>query len=479
MLFNSMTFVIFALVVIPLFFVLPQKARPVFLLAASWYFYMSWNVAYIFLFLGATLLSYFSARLIEDGFYRKAMLFVSIGISFGALFLYKYFGFTMSVIADFAGVFGLNLSVPEISLALPVGISFYTFQMVSYVFDVYRGKMRAQRNFVTYALYLAFFVQLVAGPIERAENLIPQFYEEHKFSLKRLERGMQRILWGYFKKMVVADRLSIFVDAVYQNPAAAGGTAGVVATVFFAFQIYCDFSGYCDIAIGVADIMGFRLSKNFDRPYLSASIGEFWDRWHITLSSWLFDYIYIPLGGSRVGKIRYVVNVMIVFLASGIWHGAGWTFIVWGFIHGCLVAGQKLMKKSGIRIIPQRIKDTFICRWIFVILTFCVVTAAWVFFRAQNLTDAWTVLSGISDFSLSHITDGSLLKFGMGMPELVFAAVSAVFLFVCEAVGEKISFDRVFRGSSKYVVYTLLALIVMIFGVYGSNIVKQFIYFQF
>ena len=479
MLFNSLTFVIFALIVIPVYFILPQKARPVFLLAASWYFYMSWNVVYIFLFLGATLLSYFAARLIESGFYRKTVLGISVGISFGALFLFKYFGFTMSVIADAAGLFGLDLTVPDISLALPVGISFYTFQMVSYVFDVYKGKMKAQRNFITYALYLAFFVQLVAGPIERAENLIPQFFEKQKPSLHRFERGLQRMLWGYFKKMVVADRLSIFVDAVYKNPAEAGGTAGVVATVFFAFQIYCDFSGYCDIATGVADIMGFRLSKNFDRPYISQSIGEFWDRWHMTLSSWLFDYIYVPLGGSRVGKVRYVINVMTVFVASGIWHGAGWTFIVWGLVHGIMVSGQKLMKKIGIRIIPERIKKTFICKAVFVVLTFCVVTVAWIFFRAGSLSDAFTVISGIKDFSFASLKDGSLLKFGLGNIEMRFAVASVVFLYVCEAIGSKIDFHRFFRGGLKYIVFTLLVLTVMIFGVYGSNVVKQFIYFQF
>lgn len=479
MLFNSLTFVIFAIIVIPLFFLLPKKVKPVFLLFASWYFYMSWNFVYIFLFLGATALSYAAARLIEGDFHKKPVLIISVGISFGTLFLFKYFGFTMSVIADIAGTFGLNLTVPKLSLALPVGISFYTFQMISYVFDVYNGKMKAQKNFITYALYLAFFVQLVAGPIERAENLIPQFYEEHRFSFKRLGRGMQKILWGYFKKMVVADRLSIFVDAVYADPSSAGATAGVVATVFFAFQIYCDFSGYCDIAIGIADIMGFRLTKNFDRPYLSCSIGEFWDRWHMTLSSWLFDYIYIPLGGSRVGKLRYVLNVMIVFVASGIWHGAGWTFIVWGLIHGFFVAGQKLMKKSGIRIIPEKIKKTFVCKAVFAVITFCIVTAAWTFFRAASLSDAWVILSGIPKVSLSEIKDGILLGFGMSYVELIVAVLSVVVLYLSEAIGSKISFERVFRGGSKYVVFTLLVLLVMIFGVYGSDTVKQFIYFQF
>ncbi len=479
MLFNSMTFIVFAAVVIPLFFVLPQKLRPVFLLGASWYFYMSWNVAYIFLFLGATLLSFLSALLIERGFFRKAVLITSVLISFGTLFLFKYFGFTMSVIADIVRLAGINLTVPQIGLALPVGISFYTFQMVSYVFDVYRGKMQAQRNFITYALYLAFFVQLVAGPIERAENLIPQFSQKHSFSLKRAERGIARVLWGYFKKMVVADRLSVFVDAVYAMPETAGGTAGVIATVFFAIQIYCDFSGYCDIAIGIADILGFRLSKNFDKPYFSSSIGEFWDRWHITLSSWLMDYVYIPLGGSRVKTPRYILNVLIVFIASGIWHGAGWTFIVWGLIHGLLVAMQKLMKKSGFRIIPEKIKKTAVCEIVFTLLTFSAVCCAWVFFRAESLTDAWTILKSFGDFSASQVFDGSLLSFGLSLPELLFAAGSSLFLFVCEGIGTKADFNTVFKGGSKYLIFALLILIVIIFGIYGENTVKQFIYFEF
>ncbi len=481
MLFNSVTFFIFIALVIPVYFLLPQKGRPLFLLGASWYFYMSWNVVYLGLLVGFTALIFVLSGRIEKtnrNKWKKAYLVTGLLLSFGSLFLFKYFDYTAQISADLLRLVGISVQPLKLGWVLPVGISFFTFQMTGYLIDVYRGRMKHEKNFIYFALYVSFFPQLVAGPIERAQNLLPQFKKKHKFRLATFRCNIVRVLWGYFKKVVVADRLAIFVDAVYSAPHEFGGWVTLLATLFFAVQIYCDFSGYCDIAIGLARIMGFKLMTNFDRPYMATSIKEFWDRWHISLSTWLRDYIYIPLGGNRVSRLRYFWNILVTFTASGVWHGAGLTYLLWGFCHGGAVAGHRLLfgrkKKS----------KNFFVKSLGWVATFVFVCAAWVLFRAQNMGDALTLFQNMTSYSdlgaLIANSESQLYSCGLTGAELVVAMVSIVLLFGFEVKGETILLSSVkWVAPCRWLVLLLLLFICIIFGVYGANTVTQFIYFQF
>ena len=338
MLFNSFHFFFFFIIVTSLYFLFPHKFRWALLLAASCYFYMAFIPVYI-LILGFTIvIDYFAGIWLEksEGKKRKYFLIASLIANIGVLAIFKYYNFLNNNLSDLLNSFGYNNSIPNLSIILPIGLSFHTFQAMSYTIEVYRGNQKAERNFGIYSLYVMFYPQLVAGPIERPQNLIHQFYEKHYFDYERVVEGLKLMLWGLFMKLVIADRLAIYVNAVYNNSAQHSGITLLVATVFFAFQIYCDFAGYSSIAIGAARVMGFNLMTNFNRPYFSTSISEFWKRWHISLSSWFKDYLYISLGGNRVSIPRWYLNLFIVFVISGLWHGANWTFIIWvrlmGFI---------------------------------------------------------------------------------------------------------------------------------------------------
>lgn len=481
MLFNSVAFLLFIAVVIPVYFLLPQKLRPVFLLGASWYFYMSWNVAYLGLLVGFTALIFVLSSLMDktdSQATRKGLLVTGLVLSFGSLFLFKYFDYTARLSAELFGWLGISVAPLQLGWMLPVGISFFTFQMTGYLIDVYRKEMAHEKNFLYFALYVSFFPQLVAGPIERAQNLLPQLKEKHTFQRAVVKQNILLVLWGYFKKVVVADRLAIFVDGVYSAPSGVDGWVTLLATLFFAVQIYCDFSGYCDIAIGLAKILGFRLMTNFNRPYHATSIKEFWDRWHISLSTWFRDYVYIPLGGNRVSKIRYFWNILITFTASGVWHGAGLTYLLWGFFHGIMVAGHRLL--FGRNKKKHKWPIAFVC-WL---LTFLLVCGAWVLFRAQTLTDAITVFANMTRYSdlgtLISNLDSPLYQQGLGGAELIVALVSIVLLFSLEIKGDKMlqSADRWF-APFRWTAELLLLFVCIIFGVYGANTVTQFIYFQF
>ena len=319
MLFNSFEFLIFFVIFFVIYFAVPHKYRWAFVLVASYYFYMSWNVGYVFLILGSTTLDYLISKKmagLPNKAQRKKYLIVSIIFNLGLLFIFKYFNFFGSLISQIIVILGWNYQVPFVDLPLPVGISFYTFQTMSYTIDVYRGKTKAESHFGIFALFVSFFPQLVAGPIERPSRLIPQFYKKIDFDYKRVTSGLKLMTWGLFKKIVIADRLAYYVNTVYSDPSSFDSFALIVATYFFAFQIYCDFSGYSDIAIGVARVFGFELMENFRQPYFSQSISEFWGRWHISLSTWFKDYLYIPLGGNRVAKPRWLLNLLIVFVVS-------------------------------------------------------------------------------------------------------------------------------------------------------------------
>lgn len=344
MLFNSYNFMIFFPIVTIIYFLIPHKARYIWLLIASYFFYMCWNVKYALILLASTAITYISAIFIDKEDKKqleekqkikskKYWVILSIVTNLVILFLFKYFNFFLENINKFLLSFNVKLTEQRLNVILPVGISFYIFQALSYTIDVYRKTVKPEKNFLKYALFVSFFPQLVAGPIERSSNLLRQINEKHYFDFQRVKDGILLMLWGFFQKIIIADRAAIVVDTIFNNYSSYGGIYIIFAVILFAFQIYCDFAGYSGIAIGAAKVMGFELMENFKSPYLSKSISEFWRRWHISLSSWFRDYIYIPLGGNRKGTLRKYINLMIVFLLSGLWHGANWTFVIWGALN--------------------------------------------------------------------------------------------------------------------------------------------------
>ncbi len=475
--FISIEFIIFAFIVFPLYFLLPARRRWILLLIASYIFYAFSRASYIFLIAFSTWIDYWVARNLgntptEQRRKRKLLLLTSITVNLGVLFIFKYFNFFSSSIAFFTGQAPLSLDV-----ILPVGISFYTFQSMAYTIDVYRGLVQPEKHFGIFATYIAFFPQLVAGPIERAPNLLPQFRKVFNFDYDRVVSGLRLVLWGAFKKVFIADRLAIYVNAVYNDLPSYGGLPLWVATFFFAFQIYCDFSGYSDIAIGLARIMGFDLMKNFDQPYFSQSISEFWRRWHISLSTWFRDYVYIPLGGNRVSLGRNLVNLFVVFVVSGLWHGANWTFVLWGAIHGVVVvvetAYRRLISKE------QRLHIPALVRWA---LTFAIADFAWIFFRANSIQDAGYVLGKLFDFSQGGAT---LLKpvFDLALdPHIEFLLLggSIVLLLGIEWLNRHIQLEAkvMRRPLVRWALYYAGALAVL-FAFLNTLTAEPFIYFQF
>ena len=431
MVFNSFEFLLFFPIVALLYFILPKKIRWIMLLAASYYFYLSWNIELIYLIVFTTAISYVSALIIEKtekkGL-KKLCLTVTLLVCLGVLFFYKYFDFLSGSVIDIANHFGAGWNKFSLDLILPVGISFYTFQTLSYVIDVYRGSIAAERHFGYYALYVSFFPQLVAGPIERPENLLPQLRAANQFNREDFVEGMRMMLVGFFKKVVVADLCATYVVAVYDDPAAATGLSVAVATVLFAFQIYGDFAGYTDIAIGCARVMGIRLMQNFNLPYTSKSIKEFWGRWHISLSSWFKDYLYIPLGGSRCSEARHALNVLIVFLVSGLWHGASWHFVLWGGLHGLYQMIGILLKKPR-RALHEKLRIREDKGWypaIETVFTFLLVAFAWLVFRANSTADLWILVKSLFsgwDFTAAPIRSG-LSFMGLDAESLILCAAA-------------------------------------------------------
>lgn len=400
MLFNSVGFVGFFLATAWLHFVVPRRFGWIPLLAASYFFYMSWKVEFAFLLLASTLVNYvgalrMSALPTKAG--RKKYLLICLFFNLGLLGVFKYFDFFSRSLFTMFRAGDMALDPPLLGLLLPVGISFFTFQVTSYVIDVYEDRIQAERHAGRFALFVAFWPQLLAGPINRAARLMPQFREEHAFQYRRVVDGLQRMLWGLFKKTVIADTLALHVNHVFDHAGELHGLPVVFGVLFYTIQIYCDFSGYTDVALGAAQVMGFTLTENFDRPYFSRSIREFWQRWHISLSTWFRDYVYFPLGGNRVAAWRWHCNIVITFLLSGLWHGAGWTFVIWGGLHGVLLALENMtggfQKKLADRLAPAR--GSFRNTAIQVGLTMTLVSLAWVFFRADSLGQAVTVIGSM------------------------------------------------------------------------------------
>ncbi len=472
MLFNSLEFILFFPLVTLFYFLLPgQKWRNIFLLLASYYFYMCWEPAYALLLLTSTLVTYVSSLLVERfdiRRYRKVALVSGLVVNFGILFFYKYYEFAGSLIANAMAALHIGISIPRLDVLLPVGISFYIFQAVGYVVDVYRRTIKAERDFVIYALFISFFPQLVAGPIERAKNMLPQFKEKHDFSYANFDAGLRMMIWGFFMKLCVADRVSTYVDAVYNNYMEHTSPSLLLATFFFSFQIYCDFAGYSLIAIGSSKIMGFNLMENFHRPYLAANIKEFWRRWHISLSTWFKDYLYIPLGGNRVGHYRHLWNLFLTFLVSGIWHGANLTFVIWGFLHGIYqVVG---IEKN--RLLPKVILSKRLHTVVNVMVTWVLVMFAWIFFRANDLHSAWGIIARIGTVS------GPLFA-GEGIPSLLLGFMCIGVLMLKE-LKDEMGINIHLLNSERYGVRVIsMALFISFILLTASFDGGAFIYFQF
>ena len=479
MLFNSMQYAVFLPIVFAIYWALPHKYRWFLLLISSYYFYMSWNPKYVFLILMTTVISYLSAIALErwrGNAVRRAILAGSAVICLGTLFLFKYFNFFMSSFSKVCSAFSIHLHPVTLKLLLPVGISFYTFQTLSYVIDVYRGDIPAEHHFGKYATFISFFPQLVAGPIERASNLLPQILGEHTFDYDQASYGLKLMAWGFFKKILIADKLAQYTS-ILTSPQAYSGFSLALAVFLFAIQIYCDFSGYSDIAIGTAKLLGINLMTNFKSPYFSQSIHEFWSRWHISLSSWFRDYVYIPLGGNRVGKARHCLNLMITFLISGLWHGAQWTFVIWGAVHGAVQIAENLL-------LPKRLRkpSTGLVGFVRVVLVFAVCCFAWVFFVSDCTTDALFTLrhlfNGISN-PIAYLNAG-FLNLNIFPEKMlgIFAPIALLTVYdwysMKKDVISAISAQQWYIRWAVYLMFTLWLIVMMPY-----NQTSEFIYFQF
>ncbi|USN45037.1 MAG: MBOAT family protein [Candidatus Woesearchaeota archaeon] len=482
MLFNSLHFLLFFPIVVAIYFSIKQKYRWILLLIASYYFYMSWKAEYIILIMLSTLVDYVAGWQIHASKSlrrKKAFLWLSIVTNLGLLFAFKYFNFFSDSLRALLATWSIPLSPVTLKVLLPVGISFYTFQTMSYTLDIYFGKIKPEKHLGIFAVYVSFFPQLVAGPIERARNLLPQFYEKHKFEYVRVTNGLKLMLWGFFKKIVIADRLAIVVNMVYNNPTEYHGIALLLATIFFAYQIYCDFSGYSDIAIGAAQVMGFNLMDNFKRPYFSGSISEFWKRWHISLSSWFRDYVYIPLGGNRVSVPRWYFNLFFVFLVSGLWHGANWTFVLWGALHGFYLVFSIITAtpRKALCNFLRLPKVPWLLKGLQIASTFVFVNIGWIFFRANNISEGWYVLKNIFvgwSLDFSGINLG-----GIGWEGLIFSFLIILFMEFVHLLQEHMRMREFLSRKPvvlRWSIYLLILSMIFIFGVFEN---VEFIYFQF
>jgi len=483
MLFNSIDFLIFFAITLILYYALPFKIKWILLLIASCTFYMWWRAEFIILILFSAFSNYFLAGCInvsDTRKFKKLFFILSLAINFGLLFIFKYAVFVNHSFMELYSYFGWKYPIGDFDITLPMGISFFTFQAAGYVIDVYKKRIKPEVNFFKFMLYLMFFPQLVAGPIERAENLFGQIFSYHKLNTVNISTGVKFMIMGYFKKIVIADRVAILVNAVFNSPEDFGGVAYILAAVFFTFQIYCDFSGYSDIAIGCAKTFGINLIKNFNRPYFSINIKNFWRNWHISLSSWFRDYLYIPLGGSRCSLIRKYFNLIVTFILSGLWHGANWTFIVWGGLHGCYqIIGDiknKIFKTDRINFFP--------INFFRIVITFILVAFAWIFFRANTVYDAFYIVRNLFS-DIQNITNAQYIydilnSVGLSIYEILLCIVLLLCLMFIEIFEKKHTIHYVLNSFPfifRFIFYYIVVIIILSLGVFGNG--GEFIYFQF
>ncbi len=498
MLFNSGKYVIFLPVVVLMYYLLPARAKKLWLLAASYYFYMCWNAKYALLIFASTLITWLSGLGLDrvrqddgDAARRERLKKLIVALSFvtnlGILFYFKYFNFALDLLQSALARLHITLSVPVFDILLPVGISFYTFQALGYTMDVYREQIPAERDFFTYALFVSFFPQLVAGPIERSGNLLGQISVPHKFKYDNLREGLLIMLWGYFLKLVIADRIALFVDAVYGARYLYPGAYLALASILFPIQVYCDFYGYSTIAMGSAKLLGIELMENFKSPFLSTSIADFWRNWHVSLTSWFKDYLYIPLGGSRKGKLRKQINRMIVFLVSGLWHGANLTYVVWGGLNGVYqVVGELLMplrlKLSKLLHIDR---SSLGVKLVQIPATFLLFAFSMIFFRSSTVGEGLAVISSILHVRNPWVlVDGSLFireyDSAMVLP-MTFFLGALLFSDICKQRGIAVR-KVILRQDAwfRWLVFALSTAVILLFGVWGPGFSEaNFIYFQF
>ena len=494
MAFNSIQFIIFFPITVLIYYVIPHRVRNIWLLITSYFFYMCWNPVHVFILGGVTAVTYFCGRLLEKnnkkvGSKKRADIILALCcvVNLAVLSVFKYSGFAISNINHVFELLHLNTPLKTPDILLPIGISFYTFQAIGYIIDVYRGEVQAEKNIIRYATFVAFFPQLVAGPIERFSNLSKQFTREHRLDYEKVKSNLLLMLWGFFLKIVIADRIAIYVDWAYGNHEILDGWYLIVASVLFAIQIYCDFNGYTLIARGAAGVMGFELMNNFDSPYCSTGIKQFWSGWHISLTSWFRDYLYIPLGGNRKGKVRKYINQMIVFLLSGLWHGATWSYVAWGGLNGAYLVIEDALQPVNTKICRRlNIKKEMLWgRIIRAVITFVLVDISWILFRSGGIGTAYTIFRKIFSAKDASILFGKKIYEGVfdgpGFYIIWITILILLFVDVCHKKGfhfrEWLQKKRIWF---RWIVYFALVFSILIFGIWGSSYdASNFIYFQF
>ena len=484
MLFNSIDFAIFLPVVFFLYWFVVNKNlkfQNALIVFASYVFYGWWDWRFLSLIIFSTVVDYVvgqKLRTEQQPIKRKVLLWLSIIVNLGFLGFFKYYNFFLDNFLDAFTVLGAQIKANSLNIILPVGISFYTFQTLSYTIDVYKKKLEPSRDFMSFSAFVCFFPQLVAGPIERATNLLPQFYKRRTFEYDKAVDGMRQILWGLFKKVVIADNCAVFANHAFNNSADLNGSTLVLGAIFFTFQIYGDFSGYSDIAIGTSRLFGFNLKQNFATPYFSRDIAEFWRRWHISLSTWFRDYLYIPLGGSRGGIWQKVRNTFIIFIVSGFWHGANWTFIIWGALNAVYFLPLLLTKRNrnNLSVIAKgKLLPSF--REFFAMLTTFILTVfAWIFFRAESLNHAFIYIGGV--FSKTALAS---LEF-QNLEDFIITVITILFFLVFEWFGrrDKFAIEKLFLNTNRkyrFLIYYIILLVIIYFSIKGEE--QEFIYFQF
>lgn len=498
MLFNSLEFLIFLPIVLLVTFMIPKKISYIWLLIASYYFYMCWNASYAILILFSTMVTYLGGLGIDwckkqpweetkiiNG--KKLCVGLGFGLNIGVLCYFKYTNFLLDNVRSLFEMIHIDLNIPEVDILLPVGISFFTFQALSYLMDVYRDEIYAEKNFLRYALFVSFFPQLVAGPIERSKNLLKQLANPPKFDVENIKEGIWIMIYGYFLKVVLADRVAIFVDQIYGNYDAYEGLYLVVATLLFAIQLYCDFYGYSTIAVGTARLLGYQLIDNFNAPFYSRSIAELWRRWHISLNTWFRDYLYIPLGGNRKGKVRQYINKVIVFFVSGLWHGANWTFVIWGMLNGLYqMIGEALMPvRNKVVKVLQLDRKSFSHKLMQTIVTFVLFAFSGVFFRASDMQVAMGIIK--NTFAICNpwiLVDGSLYTCGLDQKNFSLMLISIVILFMGDFFKYRgIKLREMFMQQEwwfRWLVMSTSVILILLLGIWGTAYNEaSFIYFQF
>lgn len=502
MLFNSVQYLIFYPIVFFVYFLWPKRTRYIWLLVASYYFYMCWNAKYALLMLLSTVVTYAAARGMERAERvcagprqaakaKKGLLAVSLVINLGILFLFKYLNFAIENLNRLGRLLHLTGSLPASGWLLPVGISFYTFQALGYLIDVYRGQTPAERDFCKYALFVSFFPQLVAGPIERSSHLLKQIHEPQGPNLQNVRRGLLTMAYGLCLKMIIADNIANFIDPVFETWQQQSGTVLLLAVILFAFQIYADFNGYTQIAIGSARVLGFTLMENFDAPYLACNIQDFWRRWHISLTSWFRDYLYIPLGGNRKGKVRKYINNLAVFLCSGLWHGASWHYVIWGGLNGVFVALHQMLAGQSKKKVEKALgnEKNLLVRWVKRVVTFLMVDFTWLFFRAEDMGSAVGILRQVTADLLQGrfivlATFRTLAPSGLELLVLAAALFAILVMYAVDVLHEhKVNvIEKVLSMPllCRWAIYLLLVTAILFWGVYGdAEATAQFVYFQF